>query len=194
MIAPPTLPAYGVGVDYSTKRIHIAVVSREEVAKVHIARIEGMDHSERVTALAVAFDEVRHCEALRLVHGPVAVVENPFVGKNDSSAIILSILMGELIAVAVLAGFGVLRMTASEWRGQVGIKSTAPRSTRESGHRGGQPMRHLNRADLKAEALRLVKLMYGVDFGKDDNAAESVLMAGVALTQARERALLAVAS
>lgn len=192
-----TGPLYAAGCDYSTHAIHLAVVGRDEIAKVHVARIEHMEHSERVTALVVAFNEVRHCAVLEGIHAPTVLIEQPFHHEgngNASTTIILSMLCGELMAAAVMEGFTILRLMAGEWRALAGVANTAQRFTAKSGRRpGAQPMRHLGRADLKAEALRLVKLEYGVDFGKDDNSAEAVLMARVALGIARRDALVASA-
>ena len=156
------MPAYGVGVDISTHKIHFALVDHHDaLLDRRIVVLDGKDGPAKLTALMVAFHELRR-------ELPCAVViERPFLGGNENAQtpIVLSLLVGMIEAAAYIEGYTVLLLTANEWRSYAGI------------HRG-------KRTNLKAEALRLYRVQFGLET-KDDNEAEAGLMALVACRQGR---------
>lgn len=162
------MPAYGVGVDVSTHRVHMALVDHhDELLDRRIVVLDGKDGPGKLTALMVAFHEMR-----RELPGTV-VIERPFLGENDNeqTPIVLSLVVGMIESAAYIEGYAVLLLTANEWRSYAGI------------HLG-------KRASLKAEALRLYRLQFSIET-KDDNEAEAALMALVACRKGRVEGLIA---
>ena len=139
---------------------HDALLDRRVVV------LDGKDGPGKLTALMVAFHELR-----RELPGTV-VIERPFLGANENAQtpIVLSLVVGLIEAAAYMEGYAVLLLTANEWRSVAGI------------HVG-------KRADLKREACRLYRLQFGVET-KDDNEAESALMALVACHKGKVNALI----
>jgi len=155
------MPAYGVGVDYSTHKVHMALVAQDKLLEQRVVPFDGKTGPERLTLLMLAFHEMR-----RELPGHV-VIEEPFVAAHENvrTPIVLGKVVGFIEAAAYMEGFTVQTMTANEWRSFAGIM-------------------HGKRADLKRRAIALYSLQFHAK-PRDDNEAEAALMALVACRQGR---------
>lgn len=164
------------GCDYSTHAIHLALVSRDAVVRTSAVNLDGLNPGQQVGAIGYELRELAGA-----MERPFLLLEKPYLGHdNPATALTLAALMGMIQTLALESGFYVRQMLAAEWRPLAGsvLQTQGPAGRRL-------------RKDLKAEALALVRLKHGL-ITTDDNLAEAVLMAGVALGLAAQ--LQAVAS
>lgn len=168
-----------LGIDLSTHGVHMALVDRDGIVETATVRLDGHSAASQVSMLRGALIEMP-CPVDTL-----ALIEQPYHGHdNPQTTIALARVAGMVEAVALQCGYQVRRMTAAEWRPLAGIGNYA-----SSGNPKKPILRNRARAELKAAALRLVKLEYGLETA-DDNLAEAVLMARVALgLSQREKAM-----
>lgn len=179
----PALPRFAVGADYSTRRVHLALMNRDAVQAELIVELERNHPRAELLALRKAL-------AIWRAETGVCVVgfEEPFVrvrdGKlagvdatNHQTAIQLTRTSTRIEDAAVCEGYEVIyRLGANVWRPKAGVQAVSRR-----------------REDLKRAAIALVRVVYGIDCGKDDNRAEAMLIGSVTLALAHEAAMVAAA-
>ena len=170
-------PAVNValGCDFSTKAVHLALVSATAVEAMRVVPLRPREPSLSIGPLSVALAEL--CR----LHPTTLVIERPFVnvrkdrGTDYLTPILLGRVWGMVETLALQEGYRVLCMTANEWRSMAGVT------------------RLQSRKDAKREAVRLVALEYGYA-ARDDNEAEAILMGRVGLALHRRAVLVEATS
>jgi len=177
-----TLPC-AAGCDYSNHAIHLALVNRAGIVTYDALLLKHVGDQKLAQLLSTVLAHYRELGAEHIV------IERPYLGRyrskdgltettNPLTLIDLADLAGQVRALASLAGFQVHRMTASEWRPLAGVTRFVEQGLNQTG-----------RDALKEAAIKQVKLEYGFST-KDNNLAEALLMAGVALGLAKREQLV----
>lgn len=162
------MPAFGIGVDFSTHRVHLTKVARDKLVSERVVRIDQISGPDRMRALGLALHEMHNGEP-----GGLVVIEKPYLGKfNPQTLMHLSFVAGNVEGAAYLEELAVQFMAASEWRSLVGIK-LGPKTAR---------------VDLKAAAMWMYRVQFQAE-ASDDNVAESAL---IALAAARNQPMQAL--
>lgn len=157
----------------------MALVDRSGIVDSGIVSLEKLANYQTVEAIRYGLD-LLHAE-----HGTLALLEQPYLGHDNPQTVLkLARIAGMIEAVTLAAGYRVRSMMATEWRPLAGIEIYKPAANPKK-----PVLRHDLRPELKMAALRLVKLEYGLETA-DDNLAEAVLMARVALGMTQRDAAL----
>lgn len=160
-----------LGCDYSASKVNLAKVDRDGFRAMRVVELANKDLSQQVTALMTALAELEPCTTM--------VIEDSFVHlradevlasgeprlPNYLAALRLTAVRSMVATVASAMGMYVYVLASASWRSQAGVFQFSSSRRRD---------------DLKKAAIRLVKLEYGYET-KNDNEAEAILMAKVAI-------------
>ena len=158
---------YALGCDYSTKAVHLAIVSRDVVLELGMVDADVLDIDAQLDHLNWEHDVT----ALWLEKPWFAggkFVDGKFVpGKSNNNTLKLHRVAYWIEALAIRNGIAVNYVSPAEWRSQIlGV--------------GGRA----KTAELKRASIRYAQMVYGVET-KDDNLADAIAMAAYGLAQAR---------
>lgn len=148
-----------IGADYSTKAVHLSVVSDRAVLRREIVDMTG---------------DMRHAlEALRLVlralaaTAPTVYLEDPWIRpdqKGMKTALAVHRIARFVEAMAILAGLNVVYVPIPTWRSQLF---------------GRQP----GTEEAKRAAIAYVRQAFAIDTSPDHNAADSICLGAFGVAQ-----------
>lgn len=168
----PHPPHFAAGCDFSTKAVHLAVVGDRKLVTYDAISIEKLAPAARLALIRSSLHGMR-----KYGENMTLVIEEPFLKENANTLLTLAWIAGQVDALAIEEGFYTRRMKPSEWRAIAGVDAFA----------FGKDKR-LFRDEWKAAAIAHVKAEYRFET-KDNNLAESILIAGAALAWSRREAL-----
>ena len=168
------MTAYALGCDYSTKAVHLALVSRDEVIEREHTAISFDDLAGTILELDGLLNQLiwKHRVAALWLETPWFAggkfVDGTFVaGRSNNNTLKLHRVAHWIEALAIRTGISVHYVSPAEWRSQIlGV--------------GGRA----KTAELKRASLRYAQMVYGVET-KDDNLADAIAIAAYGLAQAR---------
>jgi hypothetical protein len=171
-----TVPRSAAGADFSLHAIHLAHVNSDGLVTYDVLDLKGVGDEKRAWLIG---ETLRHYAQKGATH---ILIEKPFLqhftnaqggtGTSAETTIELAAMGGFIRCLATQAGLWVYWANATEWRSEAGLMATS-----SGGHR------RLVREEFKRDAIAMVKVEFGLET-KDDNLAEAVLMARVALSRA----------